>query len=334
MNNYVKNNNTLNRKKINRGILCSNCGSKHHSYKQCTDPITSWGIILITFGDLKKPLHDKSIDLSMIDLTETQNRVLVESNNDRMIVKQICHNIKFLMVSRKHSVGYVEFIRGKYRPEKIDQIIYLFKQMMQTEIDKIRNSLTMENGFIYLWNDFWGAKADAPYLINDKRMSKTNYDILKIKGSIDGPELDLKYISSNVTADYSIKEWGFPKGRRNKMETGIECAIREFKEESGYTDSDIEVIHQINPLVEVFTGTNGILYKHIYYVAELISNKKPQNNITESQIEEIGNIEFMDFISALEYIREYHIPRKILLEKIFTYYLDKLILSNRPIVSI
>lgn len=347
MNIYSKNNNILRRKKLhttqdNRDsnqirdnkydIICTNCGSKRHTYKQCSEPVTSWGIILVTYGDLIKPVHEKPIDLCESNMVETRKRVLIESNTDRMIVSHAYYNIKFLMVSRKNSVGYVEFIRGRYRPEKIDQIIYLFKQMMQCEIDKIKYSLSIDDGFEYLWKDFWGSKTDSPYLANDKHISKTNYELLKIRG-VDGPELDLKYIVTTVIAEYSIEEWGFPKGRKNRFETEAECALREFKEESGYGDDDIKIINEIIPLVEIFDGTNGIRYKHIYYVAELITNKPPRNNITESQREEIGNIQFLDFTSALLYIRDYHIPRKIILEKLFTYYIDKLILSNRCLIT-
>jgi 8-oxo-dGTP pyrophosphatase MutT (NUDIX family) len=328
MNNYSKNNILINRKKIIKDISCTNCGSRRHTYKQCSEPITSWGIILITYGDLKKPIHNNQIDLIESELSDTQNRVLIESENDRFVVSKAYHNIMFLMISRKHSVGYVEFIRGKYRPEKIDQVIYLFKQMMQSEIDKINISLEEENGFEYLWKDFWGNKSDSQYLLKDKSISKINYELLKIKG-VDGPELDLKYIVTTVKPEYDTEEWGFPKGRRNKSETEEECAIREFKEETGYSDEDIKLIPEIKPLVEEFIGTNGINYKHVYYIAELISDKQPRNDITESQKDEIGNIQFMNFTSAYEFIREYHIPRKIILSRLFTYYIDKLVLANR-----
>lgn len=329
MNTYSKNNSMIqNRKKITRDIACTNCGSRRHTYKQCSEPVTSWGMILVTYGDMNQPVHPEHVDLSDSDMKETQSRVLIESNVDRMIVSSAYHNIRFLMISRKNSVGYVEFIRGRYRPEKIDQVIYLFKQMMQTEIDKIKHSLTIEKGFDYLWKDFWGTKAESPYYIKDKTVSRANYDMLKVKG-VEGPELDLKYIVSTVKAEYDIEEWGFPKGRKNRVETEEECAVREFKEESGYSDDDFRVIKNIEPMIEEFIGTNGIRYRHVYYVAELISNKLPRNDVTESQKDEIGNVQFMGFTTALECIRDYHIPRKILLEKLFTYYLDRLVVANR-----
>ncbi|VBB17942.1 NUDIX hydrolase [Yasminevirus sp. GU-2018] len=328
MSSYSKRNNFSSRRKITRDTVCTNCGGDDHSYKQCLAPVTSWGVILVTYGDLKRPVHDKKIDLYNSDMTETESRVLIESRVDRVLVGHAYHKIRFLMVSRKNSVGYVEFIRGRYRPEKIDQVIFLFEQMMQSEIDKIKESLNSDKGFEFLWRDFWGSKADSPFYANDKKTSSANYELLKKEG-VDGPELDLKYIVTNVKAEYDIEEWGFPKGRKNRYETEAQCALREFKEESGYTDEDIRVIHEIEPLVEEFNGTNGVRYRHVYYVAELISNKPPRKDVTESQKDEIGNIQFMDFSSALMYIRDYHVPRKMVLQKLFTYYIDKLVLSNR-----
>jgi 8-oxo-dGTP pyrophosphatase MutT (NUDIX family) len=308
--------------------VCTNCGAKYHTYKSCTEPPTSWGIILITYGNMENPKHLENINLSETSLRETQSRVNIETNEDRYIVSMAYNNIKFLMISRKNSLGYVEFIRGRYRPEKIGQVIYLFKQMMQSEIDKIKESLKISDGFESLWKSFWGNKTESPYLLKEKSIAKANYNMLKFKG-IEGPELDLNYIVETVKADYDTEEWGFPKGRKNKIETEEECAIREFKEESGYTDNDFTIIKNISPLVEELIGTNGIKYKHVYYIAELKTNKSPKNNITESQKEEIGNVQFMDFTQALECIRDYHIGKKILLERLFTYYLDRLIISNR-----
>lgn len=313
----------------NDTLFCTNCGSKRHTYKQCPEPVTSWGVILVSYDGLDKPKHEKNIDLTLTDMTETENRVLIESKSDSEVIGLAFQQIKFLMVSRKHSVGYVEFIRGRYRPEMIDQVVYLFKQMMQKEIDRISKSLEMPNGFDFLWNDFWGNKADSSHYSNDRKISKAHYELLRIKDGVDGPELNLSYIVNTVKADFSIEEWGFPKGRRNINESDEECAIREFKEESGFEDSEFKVIHEIKPLVEDFVGTNGIKYRHVYYIAESLTNKQPKKDSTESQRDEIGDIQFMDFSTANSCIRDYHVHRKTLLSKLFVYYLDRLVISNR-----
>ena len=57
------------------------------------------------------------------------------------------------------------------------------------------------------------------------------------------------------------------QGKLNYLAKNIDCAIKEFKEETDYNPDDYNICHQINPINEVFNGTNGVLYKHIYYIA-------------------------------------------------------------------
>ena len=38
-------------------------------------------------------------------------------------------------------------------------------------------------------------------------------------------------------------EWGFPKGRRNNKEKDINCAIREFYEETNFDNQDYQILN-------------------------------------------------------------------------------------------
>jgi len=303
---------------------CLNCGNTKHSYKECNEPTTSWGIIMVNYNNItKNSIKHNIIDLSKIDFTDKKNRKKIDTTSLTNI-NNIFNELKFLMISRKHSLGYSEFIKGEYKVEKIDQVKYLFKQMKKTEIEKIKISISMENGFEYLWKDLWRNRDCKFY--QRKKKSFDNYNLLKYENKIDGPALNLKSLVDNVYADYENDEWGFPKGRKNKYdnETDLECAMREFNEETGFTNEDYKIINEIHPIVEELTGTNGILYRHIYFIAEQITDKQPENNVTESQKDEIGNIMMMNFNNAFESIRKYHVMRKIILEKIFIYYLDEI----------
>jgi 8-oxo-dGTP pyrophosphatase MutT (NUDIX family) len=330
LNNNNNNNTNINNANINiykkNSIIytCTNCGKKNHDWKDCKEPTTSWGIILVNLNDFEKPNHD-TLNNEKINLSD--KKVSIKKEKDRMIVSKVFSNLQFLMISRKHSLGYIEFIRGRYKPHMIDPTTYLFRQMTECEIKKIDASQTMENGFDYLWKDLWGDRANNEYLVKEKAIAKKKYDTLKYVRE-NGPEISLDFIVKNVRPDYQIEEWGFPKGRRNRFESEQQCALREFKEESGYKDEDIKLIDTIIPLVEEFIGTNGVKYKHIYYVAELVTDKLPSANTTESQTKEIGNIGFFDFQTANQYIRDYHIERKMILQNVFMYYLDKILLKS------
>jgi ADP-ribose pyrophosphatase YjhB (NUDIX family) len=84
--------------------------------------------------------------------------------------------------------------------------------------------------------------------------------------------LDLAYAADRGRAlgcDVVVPEWGFPKGRRNRCgETGLECALRELQEETGIHRSRIEIAPG-KPFEEVFTGSNGVRYRHVYYAAKV-----------------------------------------------------------------
>lgn len=308
-----------------RALNCTNCGKAGHEFKQCHGPITSWGIILVDCGIMDRPHYD-SDKLLYLDINNTDN-IEIMNMQEQSIASLAFSQIKFLMISRKHSLGYIEFIRGRYRPLMIDQTIYLFRQMKQEEIDKIKTSLEMENGFDYLWNDMWGTHPTY-HLTKEKYESQKKYEELKL-AYVNGPDVSLEFIVNNIKPDYDTDEWGFPKGRRNRDETDEECAIREFKEESGYTDNDFKIVHEIKPINETFIGTNGVKYCHMYYVAEFTGNTAPRNNITEQQCGEVGAIDFFDFNTAINKIRDYHTERRSIVKNLFIYYVKKIISTHR-----
>ena len=311
------------KKKYNKEYkICTNCDSTNHTYKKCPEPVTSWGIILIDCNSSIINHENKDIDLLKTDISYV--RSTIDTDADRLCISNICNNLKFLMVSRKYSLGFVEFICGRYKPNKIDQVIYLFKQMKQSEINTIKKYIEQDNGFDYLWASFWGNFVDTGNLSKQKSISKKNYYILNKRG--EDNVLGLQYIVDTVIPDYSNEDWGFPKGRREKNETTTECALREFEEETGYSRSDIKIIEHIKPLKEEFTGTNGINYRHVYYIAELLTHKEPISICSKN---EIGSIRFIDFTCASDSIRDYHVARKNILEKVFIYYVDKIMSSNK-----
>ncbi len=53
-------------------------------------------------------------------------------------------------------------------------------------------------------------------------------------------------------------EWGFPKGRRIRCESDLDCALREFNEETNIPQDSIHVFKNI-VLSETFRGTNDIM---------------------------------------------------------------------------
>lgn len=294
---------------------CSNCGLMGHNYNKCKEPVTSWGIILIKLlnnTDIKKN--------SATDITKFNNDtgIVIDNINCLELMCNYMESVRFLLIRRKHSLGYIEFIRGRYMKDNINGIIYLFQQMTPDEINKIENS-----SFDELWEEFWAGDSKKQSM-NKKEFFESKEKFNSLKNTQD-VELGLDFYIKNVKPFYVDPEWGFPKGRKMRGESDLECAIREFCEETGYNDTDIKIVTNVKPIIENIIGTNGISYRHIYYIAEEISNKMPSiigNN-------EVGKIGFFTYDDAIRLFREYHIEKKNITKNIFMYYVESLLNNSK-----
>ena len=96
--------------------------------------------------------------------------------------------------------------------------IRLLKGMTQKEQENI-----LTKTFDELWQSVWGESSNVKSHKNDYDTSQKKYELFQRKL----PEL----IKNNPTK-WVEPEWGFPKGRRNPHESDLNCAIREFQEET------------------------------------------------------------------------------------------------------
>lgn len=197
------------------------------------------------------------------------------------------------MIQRKDTMGFIDFIRGKYKANNKKELLNIFiDEMTQDEKEKIKTK-----DFEAIWEELWVCKKSGIY-ITEKEKAKYKFN------NINFEELPL-----DQTSKYKTREYGFPKGRKNMNETSMDCAIREFREETGFRKSEISIDHEIEPLVETFTGSNGIRYTHIYYIAQVITDKSPSLN-EATQLEEVSKVEYHPFKSAYNLIRDYDIQKK------------------------
>jgi ADP-ribose pyrophosphatase YjhB (NUDIX family) len=149
-------------------------------------------------------------------------------------------------------------------------------------LEEKKKILTMS--FNDLWTDLWGNFVRMQYQ-QEEKMSKQKF--LQIREGIYMFEKDFYNIESlinNSKTKWITPEWGFPKGRRNYMETDNSCAIREFNEETGYTENDYEVIKNVLPYEEIFMGSNYKSYKHKYYLAIYRGNKEDKGKYQKTEV--------------------------------------------------
>ena len=129
--NCLRENNKLRK----NNIICGNCGKKGHTYKYCKEPIISLGAILFK-------------------LQETDNKVIP----------------LFLMICRKDTFGYVEFMRGKYKEYNQKYIQNLFEEMTVNERDKLISNIHFDT----LWSELWLKNNNSPS--DENEQYRTEYE--------------------------------------------------------------------------------------------------------------------------------------------------------------
>lgn len=242
------------------------------------------------------------------------------------------NKIMFLMVSRKFSLGFVEFVRGKYDVSDVKTIAKYFKEMTKEEISLIKNH--DYDSLLYTFSQKDGeTKTDTLNRVYEGKYSheyceaKLKFDILKNHRNYKelAIPLGLDHYVSKIIPKWDRCEWGFPKGRRDNMdEHNIECAQREFEEETGIKKNQYKILDKINPIEESLVGTNNIFYKHIYYFS---INKNTFDNIDLNfgfDQSEIGEVKWMTFDEAVRCIRPYHADKIKILTSIYAFILNTL----------
>jgi len=198
------------------------------------------------------------------------------------------------MVRRKDSMAYTEFLRGKYDVEDSEYIRKLLSNMTAEEQQRLSLSK-----FDNLWNKHWG---------DDTGHSKEYETSLnKFKN------LDFSSLLQNIEG-FSESEWGFPKGRRMHRETDLDCAIREFSEETNIPRSSYTICSNLI-LKENFAGTNGIPYLHVYFLALKNSDIEltPLNSLQER---EISAISWKSLQQCRDLTRPHYLQRNKLLDSL------------------
>lgn len=194
--------------------------------------------------------------------------------------------IQILLICRRDSLSFIEFIRGKYSTTDLDYLHTLLQNMTKREHEKIRHMT-----FDELWRSVWGAAADTHK--NDYETSERRYRSLG----------DISALLDLYPTVWLEPEWGFPKGRRNSNETEIAGALREFEEETNISRGALRLVQNSYPLVETFLGSNHVQYCHKYFIATCkqvtlsISHENPHMS------REIGAIGWFTIEQAMEKIR-------------------------------
>jgi 8-oxo-dGTP pyrophosphatase MutT (NUDIX family) len=256
-----------------KDFACNNCGKLGHFYQQCKIPIISFGII-----SYKVDPEDGKI--------------------------------KFLMIRRAHTLGFVDFMRGKYSIYNREYLLNLFQEMTLHE-----KELLNTHRFSDVWNKMWN-KPNIKSDCGEYTTSNEKFNLLK-SGIINqsGEQYSLEdLIRDSNAVVYDEQEWGFPKGRREQNETDYDCAIREFTEETGYSSRQLTPIENIVPFEEIFMGSNMRSYKHKYY---LMRHNPVGKNESNPDPFEVSKMEWKTFEECVACIRPYNLEKIRIIENVY-----------------
>jgi 8-oxo-dGTP pyrophosphatase MutT (NUDIX family) len=273
-------------------IPCTNCGMEGHTYKSCILPVNSYGVIAFRFRD-QWTSRVKTYTEMVAKMYDRMPRNTLASPDEYS-------ELEFLLIRRKDSLRFVDFVRGKYDIRDEVYLTQMLSNMTGAEREAIRAST-----FDELWRSVWGTTHVRSYK-GDYDVSKTRFEELRATGLLDR-------ILCRTTSRWETPEWGFPKGRRNPRESDYDCAVREFKEETGLRDADFKVITNMQPLCETFCADNNVHYCHKYYLAFCDVAADPKMEDYPQQEREIGDIRWMSANEALRLIRDENIEKREML---------------------
>jgi len=316
-----------------------------------------------------------TISNELIDMDEEPRQLAIKTAKGQDIDLSRYRDVdkyKILMIRRKHTIPYVEFLRGKYVTSDIKYLSLLFSRMTRREIrficeypvfSVLRNELGLnsrkrksyrmeyENSEVkFTCIRDTGMLSKIIYIINkiyktrfELNMPPGLYPVVNDNKIINNMDQEFMLIYQNIkiqngvtgTQLYHNPEWGIPKGKRQMQETDLQCAIREFCEETGIAPNDLKVFKNCVPLEEVYTGINGVKYRHVYFMAELMCLPKnyritenvknaedteleiPMDIYNKGQVGEISAVKLLGFHKAVGLIRRFHKAKKTIIQKAF-----------------
>jgi 8-oxo-dGTP pyrophosphatase MutT (NUDIX family) len=226
------------------------------------------------------------------------------------------------MIRRRDTLGFIDFMRGKY---SVYDKSYIANMIVQMTVDEKRRLLTQP--FSDIWRELWGGEPVSLNMQyrNEEQISRDKFNTLRsgvllkhdfytLETLVQTTMQDLN--NNNNTSIWEYAEWGFPKGRRNYQEKDYDCAVREFCEETGYTQyaDKLVSIQNIMPFEEIFMGSNYKSYKHKYYLTHMPYEESIREYSVQSS--EVSCAEWKTYEDCMASIRHYNVEKKRMLENV------------------
>lgn len=201
-------------------------------------------------------------------------------------------NNKIVAIQRKNSLEYIQIVVGKYNSfEVLKTFIYA---ITLEEFDLLSKN---KNNFHYLWKKLWGTKR-VSYTFKQKQKFEHNMRLVYFE--------NFRPFIRNKNTEFLL-----PKGRLYKKESPVECAIREFHEETGIKKENIRIQNRL-PIKLSYIGSDSKKYINYFYFASII--KWDYRDLLNFDRNEISQVSLLTKEEALSKINR---KRKVLRGALF-----------------
>lgn len=257
-------------------------------------PTISYGLICLkTSNRYHQLIHNILLNTNNINIFSN-----ICSKDKLQLFQNMKNEIKFLIISKKISYSFMTILTGLYDINNFNSIITLIDNLTKNEVDMLLNEDFIELVHKYFENN-----------MNEERIKNIYNKFLNIR--------NLLY---NYKNNYETPEWEIPKGKLSKNELMLNCAIREFFEETTIYKDNIYIYDNIEPIVEIFKGTDDKYYMYVYYIALLNNNYEPDLTLSN----EASIIKFMNLDECINNIRQENKKRKKILYCIYLYLIESI----------
>jgi 8-oxo-dGTP pyrophosphatase MutT (NUDIX family) len=250
----------------------------------------------------KQDTQDARFDINILQNIQKDKIKQKYSWGIACVRKNPTTNIKeILLIQKRYTYAFHEFVHGKYIQSNLksnkylnDQLIKLFNNMTVNEKIDI-----LSCNFDQMWYRVW-LDSPKPHIYYQAK-NKFETTFLFDKGE------KLKKIIGKTNNVQLI--WEIPKGRRkNKFESNLQCAIREFNEETNIDKKNYKILPNLSKIYSHID--DNIQYINHYFIANYDESNISKHNKSaivdiskKEQIGEICNIKWVS-LNSLRIIDE------------------------------
>lgn len=217
--------------------------------------------------------------------------------------------VEIILVKKRYSYQYYNFVCGHYNIKNSKDLRLLFDNMSFSEKIDI---LGMK--FSKMWYRIWLDDPEAVFNVRDHynknkiincQMAESDIYKLYIQKrnkfyqNFPGHAGQTRIKNLVVGSSNSDIYWELPKGRKHAAETNIDCAMREFCEETSIPSTKYKILFDIEPVIECHYDSD-VVYKNIYYLAKMREGVSLEPRINFANFEQITEIEQIRWVSMEE----------------------------------